>query len=89
MSHFERQFGRRKRTAVRTQPYGRATRAELWERFQEAERRIDKATGLANDLGRDLRRAPGPSSFDYSDRAYQIRAVLRDGRSTQNQEEDP
>ena len=88
MNHLTRQGITRKRTPRRPHPSDGLTKAALWERLQEAERRIDKAGGMANDLGRDLRQAL-PRLPDYSDRAYYIRTTLRDARSTQSQEGEP
>jgi hypothetical protein len=82
MGHLAKHLGRRRQRP--SQPFDGTTKAELWARLQDAERRCERAAQLANDLGRDLRHTSiashpsvRPALVRIGDRAYKIRDVAR------------
>lgn len=62
--------------AAKPRPCPELTKAELAAKYDELLALVERAAGLANDLGRDLR---GMHQIEVSNRAYGIRDVLRGG----------
>lgn len=79
-SHIGRQLAR-SRPPRKRNPYDHVTKAELWEKLQAAQDALERAAGLANDLGRDLRAARYVAKPEklvaFSERAYRARDIAR------------